>query len=96
MNSYGCKQARRFGENPWDAAVMLVGQNPGKEEVKQGHPFVGRSGQYLNKVLQEDGLDRSKPYLTGVVKYRMLTAEGLRMAEGRLPLWRTFFGTLSE
>jgi DNA polymerase len=90
MNSYRCKQARRFGEGPEDAAVMLVGQNPGKEEVKQGRPFEGGSGQYLSKVLQEDVLDRSKLYLTGVVKDRMLTAEGLRMAERRLPLWRTF------
>lgn len=47
---------------------MLVGQNPGKEEVRQGRPFVGRSGQYLNKVLQQNGLDRNKLYLTAVVK----------------------------
>ncbi len=57
-----------FGEGPEDADIMLVGQNLGKEEVKQGRPFVGRSGQYLNKVLQQNGLDRSKLYLTGVVK----------------------------
>lgn len=42
--------------------------DPGKEEVGQGRPFVGRAGQYLNKVLQKNGLDRSKLYLTGVVK----------------------------
>lgn len=60
--------AHGFGEGPQDADVMLVGQNPGKEEVKQGRPFVGRSGQYLNEVLRKNGLDRGKMYLTGVVK----------------------------
>jgi uracil-DNA glycosylase len=57
-----------FGEGPDDAIVMLVGQNPGKEEIKQKRPFVGRSGRYLDKVLQQNGIDRSKLYVTGVVK----------------------------
>ncbi len=47
---------------------MLVGQNPGREEVTQGRPFVGRAGRYLNQVLQKYGLDRDNLYLTGVVK----------------------------
>jgi DNA polymerase len=47
---------------------MLVGQNPGKEEVKQRRPFVGRSGRFLNGVLEEIGLERDQLYLTGVVK----------------------------
>lgn len=56
------------GEGPKGAAVMLVGQNPGRQEVTQGRPFVGRSGQYLNKVLQKYGLERDKLYVTAVVK----------------------------
>lgn len=56
------------GEGPKDADVMLVGQNPGREEVKSGRPFVGRAGQYLNRVLQHSGIDRSQLYLTAVVK----------------------------
>lgn len=56
------------GEGPLNAAVMLVGQNPGREEIKQGRPFVGRSGQYLNKVLQQCELDRDEFYVTAVVK----------------------------
>jgi DNA polymerase len=68
MSANDCKEAMRFGEGPRNAEVMLIGQNPGKEEVKQGRPFVGRSGQYLNKVREKNGLDRSKLYLTGVVK----------------------------
>jgi DNA polymerase len=68
MNSKKDKEPTRFGEGPEDADVMLVGQNPGKEEVKQGRPFVGRAGQYLNQALEKNGLDRGKLYLTGVVK----------------------------
>jgi uracil-DNA glycosylase len=58
----------RFSEGPKDARVMLVGQNPGREEVKQNRPFVGRAGKYLNKVLLKKGIDRSQLYLTSVVK----------------------------
>ena len=57
-----------FGEGPEDADVMLIGQNPGKKEVKEGRPFVGRSGKYLDKVLYQNGIERSSLYLTGVVK----------------------------
>jgi DNA polymerase len=56
------------GEGPRNAKIMLVGQNPGKEEVKQGRPFVGRSGKYLDKVLRENYLERKKLFITSVVK----------------------------
>lgn len=56
------------GEGPKGAEVMLIGQNPGREEIKQRRPFVGRTGQYLNKVLQQYHLDRERLYLTAVVK----------------------------
>lgn len=57
-----------LGEGPRHAEIMLVGQNPGKEEVKLGKPFVGRSGKYLNTVLNKNNIDRSKLYITSVVK----------------------------
>jgi uracil-DNA glycosylase len=56
------------GEGPQNAEVMLIGQNPGREEAKQGRPFVGRSGKYLDTVLSKNNLDRSKLYITSVVK----------------------------
>ena len=56
------------GEGPDAARAMLVGQNPGKEEVKQGRPFVGRSGRYLTMVLDRSGIDRKELYITSVVK----------------------------
>jgi DNA polymerase len=58
----------KYAEGPKDAQVILVGQNPGREEVKQNRPFVGRAGKYLNKVLEQKGLDRKTLYLTCVVK----------------------------
>jgi DNA polymerase len=65
-------QKYRFveGEGPLDAEVMLIGQNPGREEDKTGRPFVGRAGTYLNKVLRKNGIKREKIYITSVVKCR--------------------------
>ncbi|MBI4186773.1 MAG: uracil-DNA glycosylase [Chloroflexi bacterium] len=56
------------GEGPPNARIMLVGQNPGKEEVRQGRPFVGRSGKYLDEVLKKHNIDRRKLYITSIVK----------------------------
>jgi uracil-DNA glycosylase family 4 len=56
------------GEGPQNARIMLIGQNPGREEARQGKPFVGMSGKYLDKVLSRNNLDRSKLYITSVVK----------------------------
>ena len=56
------------GEGPAHARIMLIGQNPGREEVKQGRPFVGRSGKYLTRVLDRFGIDRRQLYITPVVK----------------------------
>jgi uracil-DNA glycosylase family 4 len=56
------------GEGPSGARIMLVGQNPGREEARQGQPFVGRSGRYLDTVLRRNGLDRARLYITSVVK----------------------------
>jgi uracil-DNA glycosylase len=56
------------GEGPQNAEIMLIGQNPGGEEAKQGRPFVGKSGKYLDTVLRKNNVDRSKLYITNVVK----------------------------
>jgi len=49
---------------------MLIGQNPGAEEDKQGRPFVGRTGKYLDKVLARNGIPREKLFITSAVKCR--------------------------
>ncbi len=47
---------------------MLIGQNPGKEEVKQGRPFVGKAGKFLDEILRQKGIDRKGLFITNVVK----------------------------
>jgi uracil-DNA glycosylase len=56
------------GEGPLNAEIMLIGQNPGSEEAKRGRPFVGKSEKYLDTVLRKNNVDRSKLYITNVVK----------------------------
>lgn len=54
-----------------DADLMFVGEGPGAEEDRQGLPFVGRSGQLLDRLLlEETGLTRDACYIANVVKCR--------------------------
>lgn len=59
-----------FGEGNADACLMLIGEAPGEEEDKQGRPFVGRSGQLLNRALSKAEIDRNEVYITNVIKCR--------------------------
>jgi uracil-DNA glycosylase family 4 len=60
-----------FGVGDPHAALMFIGEGPGRDEDLAGEPFVGRSGKLLDKlVLQEIGLDRSLFYIANVVKCR--------------------------
>lgn len=59
-----------FGEGPWDADLMLVGEAPGAEEDLQGRPFVGKAGQLLDKILASVGIRREEVFITNVVKCR--------------------------
>lgn len=58
------------GEGPIPSRIMLVGEAPGENEERQGVPFVGASGQELNRMLQEAGIMRSECYVTNVCKTR--------------------------
>ncbi len=64
--------ARRlvFADGNPQARLMLVGEAPGKEEDEQGLPFVGRSGQLLDRMLGAVGLDRGQAYIANVVPWR--------------------------
>ena len=42
-----------FGEGPWDAPIMVIGEGPGANEDKQGLPFVGRAGKLLDQLLEQ-------------------------------------------
>ena len=67
-----------FGEGPPDAKVVMVGEQPGDEEDRKGHPFVGPSGRLLSKAMEEAGLDREKVYVTNAVKHFKWTERGKR------------------
>jgi DNA polymerase len=58
-----------FGEGPADAAVMLVGEQPGDQEDRQGRPFVGPAGKMLDRALADAGIDRTRVYVTNAVKH---------------------------
>ena len=60
-----------FGQGATDAEVLFVGEGPGQSEDEQGLPFVGRSGQLLDKYLFAIDLDRKKNcYIANIVKCR--------------------------
>jgi len=59
-----------IGEGSPDAAILFIGEAPGKQEAKSGRPFVGTSGKMLDKLLEHIGLARGDVYITNVVKDR--------------------------
>jgi uracil-DNA glycosylase len=59
-----------FADGNPQARLMLVGEAPGYEEDKQGLPFVGKSGQLLDRMLKAIGLDRSAVYIANIVPWR--------------------------
>jgi DNA polymerase len=67
-----------FGEGPSDASIMVVGEQPGDEEDRQGRPFVGPAGQVLDRAMEEAGLDRGRVYLTNAVKHFKFVMRGKR------------------
>jgi uracil-DNA glycosylase family protein len=67
-----------FGEGPRAARIAMVGEQPGDEEDRQGHPFVGPAGKLLNKALAEADIDRSEVYVTNAVKHFKFEERGKR------------------
>jgi len=67
-----------FGEGPKDANVMLVGEQPGDMEDRQGHPFVGPAGRLLDRALIEAGISRDEVYITNAVKHFKWIQRGKR------------------
>jgi len=58
------------GEGPKNARIMIIGEAPGRNEDEQGRPFVGLAGKRLNKLLENNGIDRKNVFITNVVKCR--------------------------
>ncbi len=59
-----------FADGNPQARVMFVGEAPGRDEDLEGVPFVGRSGQLLDRMLAAIGLDRSNAYIANVIPWR--------------------------
>lgn len=60
-----------LGNGNIDCKLMLVGEAPGKDEVKLGMPFVGMAGKNLDEFLNTLGIERNDLYITNAVKYRL-------------------------
>ena len=67
-----------FGEGPSDARIMLVGEQPGDAEDRAGHPFVGPAGKLLDRCLVAAGIDRSRVWVTNIVKHFKWVPRGTR------------------
>ena len=67
-----------FGEGRQTSTVMFVGEQPGDKEDLSGRPFVGPAGGLLDKALVEAGIDRTKVYVTNVVKHFKWEPRGKR------------------
>lgn len=65
-----------FGTGDTDARVLIVGEQPGDQEDRQGKPFVGPAGRLLDRALAEAGIDPGQTYVTNAVKHFKFTSSG--------------------
>ncbi|MBS0660981.1 MAG: UdgX family uracil-DNA binding protein [Verrucomicrobia bacterium] len=71
------------GEGPADAKIVLLGEQPGDQEDRQGRPFVGPAGLLLDRALAEAGLERAQCYATNTVKHFKWEPRGKRRLHAR-------------
>ena len=76
-----------FGEGSPKADVVFVGEQPGDREDLEGRPFVGPAGKLFDQALEEAGIDRSRVYVTNVVKHFKWKPQGKRRIHQK-PNWR--------
>jgi DNA polymerase len=67
-----------FGEGLVKARVLMVGEQPGDREDREGHPFVGPAGRELDRALERVGIPRGDVYITNVVKHFKFEERGKR------------------
>ena len=67
-----------FSRGPSDASVVLVGEQPGDREDREGEPFVGPAGRLLSDALRDAGIDENAVYLTNAVKHFRFEERGKR------------------
>jgi probable DNA metabolism protein len=71
------------GEGPADAALMIVGEQPGDQEDLAGRPFVGPAGRLFDAICAAAGLDRGAAYVTNAVKHFKFVPRGKRRLHQR-------------
>lgn len=71
------------GEGPLDAALMIVGEQPGDQEDLAGRPFVGPAGRLFDEAADRAGLDREAAFVTNAVKHFKFTPRGKRRIHQR-------------
>ena len=59
-----------FGEGNPDSKLVFIGEAPGREEDRDGHPFVGEAGKLLTRLIKGIGLEKSAVYITNIIKCR--------------------------
>jgi len=64
------RQSVVFGEGNAQAKLVFVGEAPGREEDRQGRPFVGQAGELLTRIIEAIDLRRDEVYITNIVKCR--------------------------
>ncbi len=67
---YKCNDNMVFNDGDINSPIMFIGEAPGETEVKQGRPFVGKSGKLLQEMLDAAGLTRDIIYITNTVIWR--------------------------
>lgn len=67
-----------FGEGPARARIVVVGEQPGDQEDREGRPFIGPAGKMLDRALEEAGVDRDEVYVTNAVKHFKFEQRGNR------------------
>src|SRR6185437_9860025 len=82
----GCRRCELYrnatqavpGEGPVGALLMLVGEQPGDREDRDGHPFVGPAGRVLDRALADAGIARDRAFVTNAVKHFKYELRGKR------------------
>jgi len=75
----GCNGTRAVaGEGPAGAPLMIVGEQPGDVEEREGRPFVGPAGRLLMQQLEEAGIERDRAFVTNAVKHFKFSPRGKR------------------
>lgn len=71
------------GRGPARARVLLVGEQPGDQEDRQGRPFIGPAGRMLDQAIADAGLERAKLFVTNAVKHFKFEQRGKRRLHKR-------------